>query len=59
LSAGRQPLSSFSGGSSRDAWILAIVVPERELERFGEAGVLDLLELAAEIQELVTNDRAA
>jgi len=46
-------------GRSRDAWILAFVVPERELERFGEAGVLDLLELATEIQELVARDRAA
>ena len=42
-----------------DAWILAFVVPEREMERFGEASVLDLIELAAEIQELVTRDRAA
>ncbi len=46
-------------GRSRDAWILALVVPERELDRFGEAGVLDLVELAAEIQEFVTRDRAA
>jgi len=40
-------------------WSLALVVPERELSRFGDASVLDLLDLAAEIEVSGLHRRAA
>lgn len=46
-------------GASDDSWIVALVVPEKELERLGEAGVLDLLDVAAELTSLIERDRAA
>lgn len=46
-------------GRNADSWTVVLVVPERELERFGEAGIRDLLELADEIRGLVSRDRAA
>jgi len=40
-------------------WYLALVVPEQELQRFGEASVLDLLDLAAELENSALRSRAA
>ena len=40
-------------------WYLALVVPEQELPRFGEASVLDLLDLAAELEKSALRSRAA
>jgi len=45
--------------ASSDGWSLAFVVPECEFLRFGEASVLDLLDLASEIEESVLRDHAA
>jgi len=36
-----------------------LVVPELELARFGEGSVLDLLDLAAELEDSVMRSRAA
>lgn len=46
-------------GARDDSWIIALVVSERELVRFGDAGVLDLLDVAVELRNLVERDRAA
>ncbi len=46
-------------GASDDSWIVALVVSEQELERFGDAGVLDLMDVAAELRDLIERDRAA
>lgn len=46
-------------GADDDSWIVALVVSEQELERFGDAGVLDLLDVAAELRGLIERDRAA
>lgn len=40
-------------------WSLALVVPERELVRFGEGSILDLLDLAAELGIPALSNRAA
>lgn len=46
-------------GRSTDSWSLTLVVPQRELARFGEGGVLDLLDFATELQDSIGRDRAA
>jgi hypothetical protein len=46
-------------GASDDSWIVALVVSEQELERHGDAGVLDLLDVAVELRGLIERDRAA
>lgn len=40
-------------------WFLALVVPEQELARFGEGSVLDLLDLADELEDSILRTRAA
>lgn len=46
-------------GASDDSWILALVVAEQEFERFGDAGVLDLLDVVVELRGLIERGRAA
>jgi len=46
-------------GRRPDSWIMALVVPDCEMDRFGDAGVLDLLDLASELKVLVARERAA
>jgi len=46
-------------GRGTDCWSLTLVVPERELARFGEGGVLDLIDFATELQDSIGRDRAA
>lgn len=44
---------------SVDGWRLALIVPEPEIARFGQVNVLDLLELAGELEEAKLWGRAA
>lgn len=46
-------------GARDDSWIVALVISERELVRFGDAGVLDLLNVAVELRNLIERERAA
>lgn len=46
-------------GASDDSWIVALVVSEHEFVRFGNAGVLDLLDVVAELRGSIERDRAA
>ena len=55
--AARVELQRPSGSAA--SWSLALVVPEQELPRFGEASVLDLLDFAAELEESVLRSSAA
>jgi len=52
-------LEAFRAGGRDDSWIVALVVSEHELVRFGDAGVLDLLDVVAELRGLIERDRAA
>lgn len=52
-------LEVLRAGASDDSWIVALVVAGHELERFGDAGVLDLLDVVAELRGLIERDRAA
>ena len=42
-----------------DGWLLALVVPERELPAFGMTSVHDLVELAGELRVGLPRQRAA
>jgi hypothetical protein len=46
-------------GATDDSWIVALVVSEHELVRFGDASVRDLLDVVAELRRLIERDRAA
>ena len=46
-------------GRDIDSWSLMLTVPEQELARFGEGGVLDSLDFATDLQDSIGRDRAA